>query len=144
MARHRWSTPELRNIQIFSNEEDWDELRNSAGLVAHLNKIGADWVSELNTELKAEQVKRKQPVEDGYEHHVVEGGSRARLYVVAETARAQAHEAKHSSILKRMKTAGHEVDVHGAMKNPTQGWLINDRRKQAAVFLSHVKAFTNA
>ena len=63
------------------------------------------------------EIKRGQPVEDGYDHHVRELKDEARLYVVAATARAQAHEARHSSMLKQMRTAGRAV-VTGKAKNP--------------------------
>jgi geranylgeranyl pyrophosphate synthase len=95
-------------------------------MVAYLEAKGEEWVAELNTELHAAQAKRKQPVEDGYDHHVTTGGTRARLYIVAETARAQAHEAKHSSILKLMKTSGFDVKKGtGEFKNPTKGWIVH-------------------
>jgi hypothetical protein len=94
-------------------------------MVAYLKAMGDQWTADLNTELHAAQAARKQPVEDGYIAHVTEGGTRARLFIVAATARAQAHEAKHSSILKRMRTSGHDVNVHGTMKNPTKGWRIH-------------------
>jgi hypothetical protein len=52
-------------------------------------------------------------VEDGYTYHVHQGHTRVRMYVVAATARAQAHERKHSSILKLMHTSGWDVKSHG-------------------------------
>lgn len=107
------------------DEEFAPQIRNAPGMVAHLESMGEKWVDRLNTELHAAQTARKQPVEDGYTKHITAGGSRARLFIVAMTARAQAHEAKHSSILKLMQTSGHDVDVHGTMKNPTKGWRVH-------------------
>lgn len=144
MARHRWNTTSIPRIKVYSDDDAFSDIRKSPGMVAYLEKLGSDWESRLNTELKAAQTKRKQPVEDGYEHHITVTGDRARLYMVAATARAQAHEASHSSILKLMETSGHTVDRTGKdFKNPTKGWIINDRKAQAAVFLQHVRAFTN-
>lgn len=99
-------------------------------MVAHLEEMGAEWVTRLNAELHSAQAARKQPIEDGYNHHVVVGGSRARLFIVAASARAQAHEAKHSSILKLMRTSGYKPKVHGDFENPTKGWLINVERDE--------------
>ena len=114
MARFDWHIDEFANI------------RKAPGMIAYLEKMGAEWVGELNTELKAAQEARDQPVEDGYFHHVTDGGSRARLFLVAGTARAQAHEAKHNSILKKMKTSGHDVDLTGRkFKNPTKGFRVH-------------------
>jgi hypothetical protein len=106
--------------------EEFVRVRKSPGMIAHLEGMGEEWVGLLNTELHAAQTARKQPVEDGYVHHITTGGSRARLYIVAKTARAQAHEAKHSSILKLMRTSGHDVKRHARdFKNPTKGWRVN-------------------
>lgn len=94
------------------------QIRKAPGMVALLDSMGEEWVARLNTELHAAQARRKQPVEDGYIHDVTTGGTRARLYIVATTARAQAHEAEHSSILKLMRTSGQDVNVHGEFRNP--------------------------
>lgn len=114
MARIDWHTEEFANI------------RRSPGMVAHLKAMGEEWEARLNSELHAAQAARKQPVEDGYDHHITTGGTRARLYMVAATARAQAHEAKHNSILKLMRTSGLDVNQgQGEFKNPTKGWRIH-------------------
>lgn len=103
------------------DEQFAPQIRKAPGMVAYLDAKGTEWVSELNAELHAAQEKRHQPVEDGYDHHIQTGGTRARLYIVAATARAQAHEAAHSSILKLMKD--HDIKKgEGEFKNPTKGW----------------------
>lgn len=95
-------------------------------MVAYLEAKGVEWVAELNADLRAAQASRKQPVEDGYDFRVTTGGTRARLYIVAATARAQAHEAKHNMILKLMKTTGFDVKRGtGVFKNPTKGWRVH-------------------
>lgn len=95
-------------------------------MVARLEAMGTEWVGRLNAELRSAQAARDQPVEDGYTHHITTGGTRARLFIVASTARAQAHEARHSSILKLMDTSGHDVDRTGReFKNPTKGWRVH-------------------
>lgn len=107
MARFEW------------HDEEFGEIRRSPGMVAHLDGMGVQWVGRLNSELHAAQAARKQPVEDGYDHHITVGGTRARLYVVASTARAQAHEAKNGSILKLMHTSGLDVNQGtGEFRNP--------------------------
>jgi len=85
------------------------EMRKDPKLVSMLRVRGETWVSRLNTELHAAQKARRQPIADGYTFYVHTDGSRARLYIVAFTARAQAHERKHSSILKLMETTGYDV-----------------------------------
>lgn len=108
------------------DEEFAPQIRKAPGMVAYLEAKGTEWVAELNAELHTAQAARKQPVEDGYTHHVTTEGTRARLYIVAATARAQAHEAKNSSILKLMKTTGFDVKRgSGEFKNPTKGWLVH-------------------
>lgn len=101
------------------HDEEFGEIRRSPGMVAHLDGMGEQWVARLNEELHGAQARRNQPVEDGYDHHITTGGTRARLYVVASTARAQAHEAKHGSILKLMRTSGLDVNQGtGRFRNP--------------------------
>jgi len=78
------------------------ELRKSPEVKAELDALGSKVVDALNVELAAAQAARLQPITPGYVHHVTPGGNRARLQIVAKTARAQAHEAKHQSILKRL------------------------------------------
>lgn len=108
------------------HDEEFPPIRKSPGMVAYLEEKGEEWVAELNADLHAAQAKRKQPVEDGYTHYVHVGGTRARLYIVAATARAQAHEARHNMILKLMKTSGHDVNRGtGVFKNPTKGWRVH-------------------
>lgn len=87
------------------NMAEFRRIRNSPGMTEFLRAKGEEWVTELNGELHAAQAKRKQPIEDGYDYWVSHG-TRARLHVIAKTARAQAHEAEHSSILKTMKVEG--------------------------------------
>jgi geranylgeranyl pyrophosphate synthase len=96
--------------------DEFEKLRKSEPLSEYFHKMGAEWVDRLNTELHEAQAKRKQKVEDGYVYHVRNEGSRLRMYVVAATARAQAHERKHSSILKLMQTSGLDMDTHDAKK----------------------------
>lgn len=93
MADFKWHIPEFKRI------------RNSPGQVAELEAMGEKWVAELNAELRAAQAKRRQPIEDGYKYWISHG-TRARLHIIAATARAQAHEAEHSSILRLMKVGG--------------------------------------
>jgi hypothetical protein len=88
---------------------EFRRIRKTPALEAQLEAMGTEWVARLNTELHAAQTKRKQPVEDGYVAHVNQGTTRVRLHIVAATARAQAHEKAHSSILKLMRTTGHDT-----------------------------------
>jgi hypothetical protein len=91
-------------------------MRKDSKLVSIFRVRGETWVSRLNTELHAAQKARKQPVADGYTFYIHTEGSRARLYIVAFTARAQAHERKHSSILKLMETSRYEVKTRGQLE----------------------------
>ena len=104
-----------RDIKVVLNDATFREVRKSARLESILRVRGETWVSRLNTELHAAQTKRKQPVEDGYTFYIHSGGSRLRLYIVAFTARAQAHERKHSSILKLMETTKYDVKTRTAL-----------------------------
>jgi hypothetical protein len=88
------------------NMDEFERIRHAQPLVALFEDRGAEWVGRLNDELHSAQAKRKQPVEDGYDAEVTTGGSRARLYVRAFTARAMAHEAANQSILKNMPIGG--------------------------------------
>lgn len=109
MAEFRWHLEEFRKI------------RNSAGMTEWLRQKGEDWVHRLNDELHEAQQKRHQPVEDGY-RYTISHGSRARLHIFPYTARAQAHEAEHQSILKMMRMGGLEVKVRESpARNPNQG-----------------------
>lgn len=103
MARFEWHLSEFRRV------------RNSPGMTEFLRAKGEEWVAELNAELREAQARRKQPIEDGYDYWISKG-TRARLHIIAKTARAQAHEAEHSSILKVMKVAG-----KSNVQNPNKG-----------------------
>jgi hypothetical protein len=97
------------NFRVQLNNSTFREVRKSARLVSILRVRGETWCNRLNAELHKAQTARRQPVADGYTYYVHTEGSRARLYIVAFTARAQAHEKKHSSILKLMETTGYDV-----------------------------------
>lgn len=85
--------------------DEFERIRTSAGMQEYLEELGTQLVSELNAELHAAQKARNQPVEDGYKFYVTKG-SRARLHILAFTARGQAHEAKHQSILRKLGEVG--------------------------------------
>jgi hypothetical protein len=105
------------------NLDEFERIRKAPLLEAKLVAMAEEWVARLNAELRAAQAKRKQPVEDGYTFHLSRKGNRSRVHIVAFTARAQAHEAKHQSILKLMETSGHGVKKKGGeFKNPTKGF----------------------
>jgi hypothetical protein len=88
-------------IDFGSNNPAWREMRNSPGTDGYLDSLGAEVVARCNADLRAAQAKRKQPVEDGYDYHITHG-SRSRLNVFPNTARAIAHEAVNQTILKNM------------------------------------------
>lgn len=92
-------------------ESEFTRIRKSPVLEANFHEMGFDWAERLNAELHAAQAARKQDEADGYDYHVRNEASRLRLYVVASTARGQAHEAKHHSILKMMRTGDLDVKV---------------------------------
>ena len=96
-------------ITVLLNNAEFERVRKSSRLESILRVRGETWVSRLNTELHKAQRARKQPVADGYTYHIHDGGSRLRLYIVPFTARAMAHERKHSSILKLMETTKYDV-----------------------------------
>jgi hypothetical protein len=143
---------------VWRDEEFAPQIRRAPGMIAYLEGKGTEWVAELNTELHAAQARRKQTVEDGYDFHVTTGGTRARLYIVAETARAQAHEAANSSILKLMRTTGFDVntsrgrrfvnpnprsgDAKKAVKNARARERRAEKKARRDAFLAHVSAFT--
>jgi geranylgeranyl pyrophosphate synthase len=102
-------------IRVRLDNEGFREMRKAARLEAFLVARGETWVNRLNLELAAAQRARKQKVEDGYTYHIHKGGTRLRLYIVAFTARAQAHERKHSSILKLMETTKYDVKTRAAL-----------------------------
>jgi hypothetical protein len=112
------------NIVVQLHDEVFREIRKTEPLEAFFEERGSEWVDRLNTELHAAQIKRKQPVADGYVHHIHQGRTRIRMYVVAATARAQAHEKAHSSILKLMETTKYDVK--------TRSQLVKAARKKAS------------
>jgi hypothetical protein len=103
-------------IDFPDDSPEWERIRKSEGMVAYLEKVGTETVTRSNADLHAAQAARKQPVEDGYDHHITTEGSRARLYIEPTTARAIAHEAVNHTILKSLPmgtppdaTADHEI-----------------------------------
>jgi hypothetical protein len=108
------------HFRVRLNNPGFVEMRKDARLVSILRVRGETWVSRLNAELHAAQKARKQPIADGYTFYVHTEGSRARLYVLAFTARAQAHERKHSSILKLMETSRYEVKLRAQLTKEQQ------------------------
>jgi lipocalin len=108
------------------NSPEWQRIRKAPALVEMLTQRGERWVADLNAELHAAQAARKQDIEDGYTFYVSTEGDRAKLFIVAATARAQAHEAANQSILKKMDTSGYDVNRGtGQFKNPTKGFTGN-------------------
>jgi hypothetical protein len=118
------------NFKVRINNPGFIEMRKDPKLVSILRVRGETWVSRLNTELHAAQKARKQPTADGYKYYVHTEGTRARLYVLAFTARAQAHEKKHSSILKLMETTQYDV-VKFADLTPAQQMASQSARARA-------------
>lgn len=84
------------------NMDGFKYIRKCAGMEQRLRAKGTAWCAALNAELRAAEASRGQPIADGYTFHITGTGDRLRLHIVAETARAQAHEARHQSILKLM------------------------------------------
>lgn len=115
MARVRWNNATLPSYvdSMYSNTEDWEYIRKAPELVAVFNEIGANWVLALNQELHAAQRARKQPVADGYAHAISIDSDRIRMRIWCTTARAMAHEAKHQSILRLMRTSGFDYRGKG-------------------------------
>ena len=110
MAGRRFKVGDSFVVQL--NNDEFVELRKQPALEAIFVAMGEQWVGRLNAELHAAQKARGQPIADGYNFRITRGGSRIRMYIRAFTARAAAHEKKHSSILKLMQTTGHDVEVH--------------------------------
>ncbi|MGH3953945.1 MAG: hypothetical protein ACRDTI_07920 [Mycobacterium sp.] len=108
--------------------DEFERIRTSEGMHEYLNEIGTRLVSELNAELHEAQAARSQPIADGYKFYITKG-TRARLHIVAFTARAQAHEAKHQSILRKLGEA--EVATADARMTPAQR-AARDRRREDA------------
>lgn len=92
-------------------ESEFTRIRKAPALEEAFHEMGFAWAEALNTELHAAQAKRKQEEADGYDYHVHDEPSRLRLYMVASTARGQAHEAKHHSILKHLPAGVDDVKV---------------------------------
>lgn len=118
--------------KITWNMDEFTRIRKAPALVAKLHAMGEEWTGDLNEELHAAQARRKQPVEDGYTYHINTGGTRARMYIVAATARAQAHERKHSSILKAMRTSGLDTKVHTAAQQAVRAKRAAARARKRA------------
>lgn len=111
MARVRWSKTRLPKYidSMWSNTEDWQEIRRSPELVSLFGAIGQSWVADLNAELHQAQARRQQPIEDGYKFAINMDSDRIRMRIWTFTARAMAHEAKHQSILRLMNASGFDV-----------------------------------
>lgn len=108
-------TPRFSSNRMGALDFDWhmsefERIRKSAGMVEFLTEMGTELVGRLNAELHGAQEARNQPVEDGYKFYITTDGedgnkSRARLHIVAFTARGIAHEAVHQSILRMLGEA---------------------------------------
>jgi hypothetical protein len=120
-----------RDITVKLNNDEFERIRKAARLESIFRVRGETWTARLNTELHAAQTKRKQPVEDGYTFHIRTTGSRLRLYIVAFTARAQAHERAHSSILRLMETTKYDVKTRaGTVKKTARKAAAKPRKKR--------------
>lgn len=106
--------------------DEFERIRTSEGMHEYLNEIGTKLVSELNAELHEAQAARSQPIADGYKFYITKG-TRARLHILAFTARGQAHEAKHQSILRKLGEA--EAATKDARLTPAQR-AARDRRRE--------------
>lgn len=95
----RYVSPHIE-IDFGHSNPEWNRIRTSEEMQAHLEARGQEWTARLNGDLRSAQAQRKQPIEDGYDHNVNNEGSRARLYVWPFTARAIAHEAVNQAMLK--------------------------------------------
>jgi hypothetical protein len=114
VARVKWNTGSIRYIDsMWSNTEDWQAIRKAPELVTMFGGKGSEWVSRLNSELHQAQIRRKQKVEDGYKFSISFDEDRLRMRIWTFTARAMAHEAKHQSILRLMRTSGFDVNEKG-------------------------------
>jgi hypothetical protein len=119
------------NITVQLHDEEFIKVRKSERLDAYFHELGTEWVDKLNAELHAAQEKRHQKVEDGYVYHVNDKGDRLRLYVIAATARAQAHERAHSSILKLMETTKWDMKTRGQIEKAAAKKAAAAKRKAA-------------
>lgn len=106
---------------MWSNTEDWQDIRKSPDLVDLFAITGEHIVRDLNHELHTAQMSRKQKVEDGYKFAISHDRDRIRMRIWAFTARAAAHEAKHQSILKNMQFIGDVKEKGGGRTNPGGG-----------------------
>jgi hypothetical protein len=135
VARVRWNTATLPSYvsSMWSNTEDWQYIRKAPELVSLFNQIGGMWVDDLNSELRQAQAARKQKIEDGYKFAINSDSDRIRMRIWAFTARAAAHEAKHQSILKLMKTSGWDVKRGSARPtNPGPNFGSGRRRRRGS------------
>lgn len=117
------------NIKVQLHDEEFVKLRKVQPLHALLHARGEEWIKRLNDELHAAQAKRRQPVEDGYTFHITNRGTRLRLYIVAATARAQAHERAHSSILKLMETTNYDVKTRAQLEKKAAATAAAHKRR---------------
>jgi hypothetical protein len=101
---------------MYSETSAWEYVRKAPELIAMFNTLGEGWVDALNQELHAAQRARKQPVADGYKHRISINDDRIRMRIWAFTARAMAHEAKHQSMLRTMRTSGFDFKQKGRAK----------------------------
>jgi hypothetical protein len=97
----RYVSPHIE-IDFGHNNPEWNRIRTSAEMQAHLKAIGDEDVARSNADLRAAQSARKQPTEDGYTSNITSEGSRARLYIYPFTARAIAHEAVNRTSIKNL------------------------------------------
>lgn len=96
-------------IDFGHNDLVWREMRNSPGMDDYLERVGEETVARCNEDLRVAQAKRRQAVEDGYDHNITHG-TRSRLRIFPTTPRAMAHEAVNQAILKNVpmgSAAGH-------------------------------------
>lgn len=121
MAGRRFKVGPRITVQL--HNEEFEEMRHDPAIEKLFAQRGDTWTYRLNSELARAQAKRKQPVEEGYTYHISHFGSRIRMYVLTYTARAMAHERKHSSILKLMETTnfGYEVKMRHELTEAQRG-----------------------
>lgn len=112
-------------VRVDWHIDEFERIRTSEGMHEYLNELGTKLVSELNAELHEAQAARSQPIADGYKFYVT-SGTRARLHILAFTARGQAHEAKHQSILRKLGEI--EAVTKDARLTPAQR-AARDRRR---------------
>lgn len=99
-------------IDFGFNNPEWRRIRNSPQMDTYLARVGEEAISRCNADLHGAQAKRNQPVEDGYDYHITHG-TRARLNIFPDTARAMAHEAVNQSILKSVPVGTMKGDARG-------------------------------